>query len=168
VCAGRSPVTVGAEIEEGKGIFSRAIWYRYPGDVQTPLQSLIWPGTSVIEQERRFRDTQSGATAVIHYCFDRGRVVINLESPLPESQSEEERLSFFIRYARNLEETRGRKALVTIEDVHAAIAQRPGAGLTWVATELGIPRRTLQYLLNSKGLTFKKAKEIALSKRRKK
>jgi hypothetical protein len=95
--------------------------------------------------------------------------MLSFTAPLPRNEIEKDRLDRFWRYAQKLHETRGRerKANVTIEDVFEALRCRPEAGLTWLASELSLPPRTLQYLLKSKGLTLKDARRRARQTRKK-
>lgn len=162
VCAGKAPVNTGGEVDEETGITAQRIYYQYPGEVRTNILSMISPSTTVIAQAERLKDSKSGATALLHYCFDRGHIVIYLEAPLPQGKADKKRLAFFFNYAQKTKETRGRKRAFTIEDVFAVIRRRPGAGRVWVAAELGVTERTIQDLLKSAGLTFAQAKKKAL------
>jgi len=161
VCAGRVPASVGDEVGEDSQITVQAIYYKYPGDVRSEAPGIASPNFSVIEQSYRFRDLRSGAMAELHYCFDSARLVISLKAHLPHDDREKARLDFFFNYAQKLQENRGRKGKITIEQLYDAIRRRPKASLTWLASELNMPSRTLQYFLKSEGLTLKEARTRA-------
>lgn len=163
VCAGHKPGIVGKEVKDSNNIVAQLVYYKYPGDVRVVGAIIPSPLFTMVEAVR-MRDEKSGAEADIHYCFNRGRLELSLRAPIPDSAAERDRLVFFLKQAQKLRETRGlkRKREIEIEDVYEALRRRPNASVTWLAAELDLPPRTLQYLFKTAGLSgIKDAREKA-------
>jgi len=146
-------------------LWFEAFYYEHvPEDVLNRFDFNGVPGvqTGIIVTEQK----KGGAVMTYHYCLVEGDMRYTLKGRVPLDELERASLFGFMKDSFRIEETRGRRRKLTVEDLRAILQRAPRTSVRKLALELKVSRDTVRQIIRDAGLTLTQLQRDAAEARR--
>ncbi|HEX5084214.1 MAG TPA: hypothetical protein VFY40_19380 [Blastocatellia bacterium] len=157
-CNGVPPL---AEISrETPHIIQNTLWFEAasmgPGPLPAGVALYDFNGVLGTELAVTFQEKKKGgAILTAHYCLTEGDTVFTLKSRVPLTERDRDALFGFMKDSLRIEERRGRKPALNIQDIAAYARQERTASLRRIALHFGVDLATVRRTMRAAGKTLK-------------